>query len=456
MINRSLFLLFILNLFSFTAFALHPNGEIQLVCMLPGCGNTLSIYEFDGSTFKEVMKTSAESDSIFSFQLEGSDPRFFYLGTNPQSAVPIILGPEQRVELRADCGRKLKVDFSKSAINSGYLLLKKRMNDLREKHVNLVNQYRRSRSNPDQLDQIVESMEVLDEQKVAFLDSLKLDNPYFAKIVALNTYTSFQADGQGYENEVAYFAERFFQYADLEDEDYNYMPWIYESFRGYVNTLSSVGLNNEKHKTSIEKQVEKVPLGTRARKLALSAVVTILREKNHTNFIHFAKKFIEEYEATDPMATADLQKLVDKISAFSIGGQAPDFEQKSPDGKDIKLSDFRGKVLLVDFWASWCGPCRRENPRLVATYNKYKEEGFEILGVSLDRDRNRWIGAIEKDGLLWPQVSDLKYWQNEVAVLYNVKSIPHTILLNEDGKIIARNLRGTSLEEKLAEIFGSE
>ena len=115
----------------------------------------------------------------------------------------------------------------------------------------------------------------------------------------------------------------------------------------------------------------------------------------------------------------------------------------------------KGKVVLIDFWASWCGPCRRENPNVVRLYEKYKETGFEIFSVSLDKDKSSWIKAINDDRLMWDNhVSDLKYWNSEAAKLYGISSIPSTILLDREGKIIANNLRGRELENKLREIFG--
>ena len=138
-----------------------------------------------------------------------------------------------------------------------------------------------------------------------------------------------------------------------------------------------------------------------------------------------------------------------------VGVAAADFTQPSADGKPISLSSFRGKYVLVDFWASWCGPCRQENPNVVAAFNKYSPKGFTVLGVSLDQPtgKERWMEAIHKDNLTWTQVSDLKYWKNEVAVMYGVNAIPQNYLIDDQGIIIGKDLRGDALNAKLAELF---
>lgn len=139
---------------------------------------------------------------------------------------------------------------------------------------------------------------------------------------------------------------------------------------------------------------------------------------------------------------------------LQIGKIAPDINLPNPQGQVIPLSSLRGKVVLVDFWAQWCRPCRMENPNIVEAYHKFKDKGFEVYGVSLDRSKDKWLQGIEEDDLVWTHVSDLKYWQSEAARNYNVNAIPASFLLDRDGKIVAKNLRGQSLHQKLKEILG--
>lgn len=157
-------------------------------------------------------------------------------------------------------------------------------------------------------------------------------------------------------------------------------------------------------------------------------------------------------KAADPMSkyTQDIEGKFVNEASLMIGGVAPDIKLNGPDGKPVSLSSLRGKVVLIDFWASWCGPCRRENPNVVKMYQKYKDQGFEIFGVSLDNDANRWKGAIKTDGLTWFHGSDLMGWKSKPAQMYQVHSIPATFLLDKQGKIIAKGLRGAELEAAVA------
>lgn len=165
-------------------------------------------------------------------------------------------------------------------------------------------------------------------------------------------------------------------------------------------------------------------------------------------------KSLPAVEKNYPSAIA-FKERIDVAKQTAIGNYAMDFTQNDTLGKPVSLSSFRGKYVLVDFWASWCGPCRRENPNVVKVFNKFRDKNFTILSVSLDRPdaKEKWIEAIHKDGLTWNHVSDLKFWDNAVAKQYGIRAIPQNLLLDPQGKIIAKNLRGDDLDAKLTEIF---
>lgn len=162
-------------------------------------------------------------------------------------------------------------------------------------------------------------------------------------------------------------------------------------------------------------------------------------KKEWPNYTH-AKSFIE---------------MVDNMKKTAIGQPAPEIALPDTTGAVVKLSSMKGKYVLVDFWAKWCGPCRQENPNVVRVFNKYKDKGFTVFGVSLDRSKQDWLKAIKDDNLTWTHVSDLKYWQSEAAKTYNISGIPFSLLVDPKGIIIAKNLRGRALDTKLEEILGA-
>lgn len=148
-----------------------------------------------------------------------------------------------------------------------------------------------------------------------------------------------------------------------------------------------------------------------------------------------------------------IKEKIDNYTDLSEGSVAPDFSGPTPDGKTLSLKQAMGKITIIDFWASWCGPCRKENPSVVALYNEFHSKGLNIIGVSLDKEDGKWKDAIAKDGLTWSHVSNLQFWNDPIAVKYNIKSIPATFIIDEKGVIVAKNLRGEELRAKIASLL---
>ncbi|MFC3200094.1 redoxin domain-containing protein [Parapedobacter deserti] len=266
------------------------------------------------------------------------------------------------------------------------------------------------------------------------------------------------------------------------------------AFQTAVQLPELYGLTLEKDKTPFYIFLEDAPISVALDTGAYYRNTTVTGSKSHDRFVDYSSRqrniqiadFIKEdpasittayvlyryfaYRLSPPqireytsLLDASLQNsqyvtilhgLANTLETVLPGNKAPDFTSTAPDGSTVRFSDYLGNgYVLLDFWAAWCGPCRRENPNVVAAYQQYKNKGFNVFGVSLDKTREAWVKAIEADGLTWPQVSDITFWNSKAAALYGVRSIPSNFLIGPDGTIVARNLRGEELHDKLAELI---
>lgn len=180
---------------------------------------------------------------------------------------------------------------------------------------------------------------------------------------------------------------------------------------------------------------------------SIMAIQALDPDKYFDLFVELDKNLYKKYPSNQNILM--FHDIVSKSMALGEGKEAPEINLPDVNGNPVALSSLRGKIVLIDFWASWCGPCRKEMPNVVKAYNKYKDKGFEIYGVSLDQEKDKWVAAIKDEGITWPQVSDLKYWECEAARAYNVQGIPFAVLIDKQGKIIAKNLRGEELEKAI-------
>ncbi|PSL08020.1 TlpA disulfide reductase family protein [Cecembia rubra] len=253
-------------------------------------------------------------------------------------------------------------------------------------------------------------------------------------------------------------------------QDSQYMQQIEAIMNEYQENINN--LNNEYFEAMSARDQDKIrdiqvramglesDLGEKVKELisnmdgsfaALAALPMINPKKDFQFMDELISKMNQKYPGFKTVQNLMVQ--LDEMRALSVGQVAPEISLPDPSGNVVNLSDLRGKYVLIDFWAAWCRPCREENPNVVRLYNQYKDKGFEVFGVSLDRTHEAWIKAIEDDKLTWTHVSDLKYFNSEAAATYQINAIPATYMLDPEGKIIAKDLRGPSLESKLRELF---
>jgi peroxiredoxin len=419
---------------------------------------TLNVYTFNGAGFTSE-KTVSPTNGKWIFTLpKTKSPKMYFIGTSEINNKGYYFGTEDKVIITGSINSFQGTSAPTSKLNRLYESTMGKVYAHKELTNSVLNNFYQSTFNaPKEQPALRQNLVSRDSLAKVFMDSMLVANPFIGKIVAINTNPILQGDPKTtFNDETQYLGLNFFKNAKLSDPDYNNIPAIFEAFKSFTMALyNGAGFDEALYKDYLNYALSLVPDKTDAHKMALGGVVAALEEKNHGLVGAYTKEFLEKYAVPGSPLHATMSAKVNKMKTFITGETAPDFVQADPDGKNIKLSDFRGKVLLVDFWASWCGPCRKENPNVVKVYNQYRDKGLEILGVSLDQDKARWMQAIQADGLPWKHVSDLKGWRNDAAALYGVTSIPSTLLLDKSGKILARNLRGADLERKIAEVLGA-
>lgn len=429
---------------------------LTLSCDLRNCGSdSINLYEFNGMSF-DMVKSAKGENRVARFELaKTSVPRMYYVGFSFSDLKAVLLGTEDKIDIKIICEAVKKSEVANSPVNKAYDALLAQLSDIRFRENQAFSTYSSSQRTEKNEAEFKKSLAELDKRKISLKDSLMKVNAFVGNTAALNTYLSYANNKGKYKDEVEYFTNEFFKQSKLDDKNLEHNPWVSELFKAYTQTMQRLGKGNSYVIDAIRAQLKKIPQNSNTYRLALGGTVSGIDQNTDVLFVEFADEFSTKYAKTNSMDIGLLKPRLDAIKQLMIGLPAPDFTLDSPDGKKISLKDFKGKVVLIDFWASWCGPCRRENPNVVAMYNRYKDKGFEILGVSLDRSKDPWVKAIADDKLTWPHVSDLKGWSSSAAALYGITSIPHTVLVDREGRIIARQLRGEVLGRKLEEVLNS-
>ena len=385
-------------------------------------------------------------------------PGFYFLGSGePTQTRQVILGTDSLVFLQGNCESFAQATIYRSPSNAAYSQALQATDQLQNQANQLNRQYQAIKSSTEDPMGVKQQLRQLDQQKLALLDSVEKVHPLLRKAIALRTYLVSPEIQEQYPSEVAFFAQSYFSQVDFSDSAYHTMPLLNEAFYSYGMTLGSVSLPFETILGYTNEYLKQLPKPGPTHKMAVLGLTSGFRDRNDDAFVYFANLYLNTYGPSDnPEFAAQLRKEVTDKQALLIGSLAPDLSLPTPEGDTISISDFRGEIVLLDFWASWCRPCRMENPRVVSMYKKYNDQGFTIIGLSLDRGKDAWVKAIAEDQLPWHHASDLLFWNSIASRTYKVSSIPYTVLLDREGKIVAKGLRGAALEAKVAELLKSQ
>lgn len=434
-------------------------GRVGISGTLTNCkGDSVYLFQQIGYFPQKVSSAKISSkDGSFELRTNPEGTSLYYIGINPQLKSPILLGDENAVSFSADCGnfyRTARVE--NSALNTSYNLAEGTLQNL-TKQINQMNQNLQifGSANPQMVPQIQAQLNNFNQKKEGYIDSLSMLDGFFGDLGRLHSFKTFGTDPthSKYVNELQYYAHEYLKGIDFSSPTVISNPQATKRLNTFAQIMGQNGIPLDTFMAAVNPIIHKAAGSKATQQTIYLALLEGLDQSKSNMYVGLGKQYLSAYNDNSPIS-AQIVTKIDVISKFAKGATPPELDFPTPAGPNMKLSSLKGKVVLVDFWASWCKPCRRANPHVVSLYNKYKSKGFDVLGVSLDKKKAPWLAAIKKDGLMWNHISDLGGWQSQAAKLYGVSSIPATFLLDREGKIIAKDLREPGLDNKLKEIFG--
>lgn len=427
--------------------------------------DSVRLYEFGGQQQKTLGTAAIAEDGSFSFSGKIPQAGIYLLGTSTQKLVEVVLKEDAEVTVAYDEADIFNsVEFTNSEVNTLYRKFMLNQQQYQQQIQQKTGKFRQYMMGQQQAEAqaIKQEIDSLNNLLYTAQQEMRNADPLLEKIINVYQFKPYNAaTDTDYATEAEYFKGEFLAGIDFNDPTYGYLPIFYNKVSQYAQALlMNFGLGYKEFNKVVDPLLAKTRKGNKTHRMMLLALINgaanAQQNPAHKDiYLQYAEKFVGTYP--NETLARQLQGDIDRLGATRVGGKAPNITMANPQGQNLSLEDLRGKVVLLDFWASWCRPCRMENPNVVRVYNKYKDKGFTVFSVSLDKNKQRWLQAIEQDGLVWPNhVSDLQGWQNSAAKKYGVTGIPFALLLDQEGNIVAKNLRGAALEREVKQLLESE
>ena len=459
-----LFVSFFLTCSDYAAGA-QPNFTIEgtIGNIPPKTSNRIYLYSSYGNDLSEEASASVNEEGDFTFEITNMLPQGLYkIGLDQTNAASLVMRGEEGISIRADYGQ-LKADnitVTNSRENEAYRALLSEWNRMAGKMVSLNSE----KSQISAVDPFFTRKTKFIEEKVRLIfqehnvnlmlikesypDTFMADVLISLSLIPLRTDHPDLKDK--YDNERAFMHDYFFEYIDLDDERIIHTPFLAKKYFTYLDQYTHH--TAEGLKDSVDLLLAKAEANSEVYDFTIQYLIDTFQTKGLPKLAEYV---IDTYEegCGKPLSARTGEKI-ENLKRLRVGQTAPEIVSQNPDGKTIALSSLRGKkVLMVYFWASWCEGCEAENPQIVKLYNTFQDRGFDIFAVALDSDKREWLEAIKKYRFTWTNVSDLREWESEAVKTYQVNRTPTIYLLNSEGRIVAKDVRGRELEMKLNELL---
>ena len=451
-------LAFLANMTVAAAYNDDDKNVLLITGSLTNCGaDSTRLYEYDGIGYhliaQALLEHNADGSNTFSLKVPKKLQRgVYFIGSDRNNVRTLVIGTEKgytetAIRITGDCAQWKTATVVGAPDNALLDMAMQQLAQLNNAAGQAVMNFRNANGDAAQTLKATEQLRAIDIQKLALLDSVGKVSPFVKAAVTLRTYISWYYDKKTYADELQYFGNEYFNYNDFKNIAYfEKMPLLSDAYREYTQTLGMVGMPPEVQRGFIDKALGKIPENSRAYKAALTGVMQAYIDKDATNFVHYAEQWLTKYGKESGEHTPGLKQRIAAVQSQVLGGVAPDIKLGTPEGGEYALSQLRGKVVLIDFWASWCGPCQAQLTHTKKLAEKYTEKGVVFIYISMDSDAEAWKYALKEKNLSGIHAND----KTIIPLNFLIQGLPNCFIVGKNGKIAQNSmLRSKINDEKM-------